>query len=394
MTKFSRRNFMKNSAAVVAGLTIIPNHVTGKSSGYTGFSKEFKTNSSVNVLPVVDGGNPRNAHDIIRREDDFYIFPFSEDGDPNYKFHLCVQLENRATNAVPAKFTVDWGDEVYQQDRTHLLICTDDDHWEYIDVKIDGTKIVGTGNVPPGITYLTFHPRYSHHRLVKLADGLPKDIFSVETIGVTRQRRDIISIEVGNRSKKPIAFYARVHPYETVGSYFVEGMLKWLAAGSVEAKAFITKHHIIFVPMPNVDGVADGTNKLTHGGLNFSVNFRPSVEPEAVALKNYFSKKMPATIFDLHGWNNRRDNLVTNDNIMGKKIVDAILSDKKLFYKPLEYLHHHPYAWDAPNHSCSYFAEKLNVKFFNSSWNHVGRTSSELYAMGVSLLKATAAANE
>ena len=94
---------------------------------------------------------------------------------------------------------MDLGDEVYQQDRTHLRICTDDDHLEYIDVKIDGTKIVGIGNIPPGINYLTFHPRYSHERLVRLADTLLKDIFTVETIGVTRLRRLKLATEVKNR---------------------------------------------------------------------------------------------------------------------------------------------------------------------------------------------------
>ena len=309
---------------ILAGffLFVTGNYVHAQSESKN--NEGFKTNSPVNVLPVVDGGNPRNAHDIIQRADDFYIFPFSEDGDPNYKFHMCVQLKNRTAKSVPTKFTVDWGDEVYQMDRTHLLICKDDDHWDYIDVKIEGTKVVGTGNVPPGTSYLSFHPRYAHERLIRLVNTLPKNIFTVETIGVTRLQRSILAIEVGNKSKKPIAFYARVHPYETIGSYFIEGMLKWLAGGSDEAKSFIAKHHVIFVPMPNIDGVADGTNKLTHGGLDFSTNFTPSIEPEALALKNYFSKKQPTTIFDLHGWNNRRDNLNTNDSIIGKQVIDVV----------------------------------------------------------------------
>ena len=354
--------------------------------------KEFAMNNCIKVVPAIDGGNPRNDYDIIQRENDFYIFPFSEDGDNNYKFHMNVQLENSSKETIPTNFTVDWGDEEYQLDRTHLLICTDDDNWQYIDVIIDGTKIVGTGNVPPGISYLTFHPRYEYGRLLKLASLLPKDIFNVEVIGTTRKRRDILAIEVGDSSRKPLAFYCRVHPYETVGSYFIEGMLRWLASGNSEAKDLITQNHIIFVPMPNTDGVADGTNKLTHGGLNFSSNFRTSIEPEALALKNYFARKAPSVLFDIHAWNNRRDNLVTNDSKRGKLVYGIILEEETLFYKPTE-IFYRPHPMGVYGHSCAYFADTLGASYFNTSWNHVGRSSSELYAMGVVILKATAAAN-
>jgi hypothetical protein len=260
-------------------------------------------------------------------------------------------------------------------------------------VEIDGTKAVGTGNVRPGISYLTFHPRYEHGRLLRLVNLLPRDLFNIEVIGTTRKRRDILAIEVGNKSKKPLAFYGRVHPYETIGSYFIEGMLKWLASGGSDAKEFISQNHIIFIPMPNTDGVADGMNKLTHGGLNFSSNFRRSIEPEAIALKKYFSQKAPSVLFDIHAWNNRRDNLVTNDGKRGKLVYGAILKEEKLFCKPTEILYrHHPMG--VFDHSCAYFADTLGASYFNTSWNHVGRTSAELYAMGVMLLKATAAADQ
>jgi hypothetical protein len=346
-------------------------------------------NRQIKVIPAADGGNPRNAHDIIKREDDFYIFPFSEDGDANYKFHMNVQVQNDSNETIPVKFTVNWGDEKYQVDRKYLLLCTDDDNWQSFDTEIHGPLAVATVDVPPGISYLSLHPRYEHARLSRLAASLPRDIFHVEVIGTTRMRRDILGIEAGSANIPPVAFYARVHPYETIGSYFIEGMLKWLAGGSAEAKEFIANNHVVFVPMPNVDGVADGTNKLTHGGLNFSVNFRDSVEPEAIALKNYFSAKKPSVVFDLHSWNNPRDNMVTNDPVRGRVVYEAVQKAEKLFTIPVEILYRH-YPDAGANHSCAYFTDIVGSTFINSSWPHVGRSSADLYAMGVLLLKAIA----
>ena len=345
--------------------------------------------NNIKVIPVTDGGNPRSLYDIKQREDDFYIFPFSEDGDPNYKFHMNVKVENNSKETIQVKFTINWGDTHYQGDRKYLLLCTDEDNWQSFDAKIDGPLATVTVNVPPGTSYLTLHPRYEHARLGRLVSMLPKDTFNIDVIGITRMRRDILGIEVGNLNKRPIAFYARVHPYETIGSYFIEGMLKWLASGSTEASEFITNNHVIFVPMSNVDGVADGTNKLTHGGLNFSTNFRDSWEPEAIALKEYFTVKNPTVVFDLHSWNNPRDNMVTNDAVRGRVIYNAIHKAEKLFKIPVEIVYRH-YPNAGVHHSCAYFADKIGVSFINSSWPHVGRNSSDLYAMGVLLLKATA----
>ncbi len=349
-------------------------------------------NNYVSVLPEKDSGNPRNPHDIVRRENDFYIFPFSEDGDNNYKFHMNVKVVNESQKTIPTNFTVNWGDTMYQADRDYLLLCTDDDNWRSFVAKIDGPLSMAEVDVPPGISYLTLHPRYEHARVNRLVGTLPKDIFDVEVIGTTRMMRDILAIEVGNKDLQPIAFYSRVHPYETIGSYFIEGMLNWLKGLDSEVTKFIANNHIIFIPMPNVDGVADGTNKLTHGGLNFSYNFKNSVEPEAIALKEYFFKKKPAVIFDLHGWNNPRDNMVTNDTIRGRIIYAAILKEEKLFNIPVEILYRGNPSSGA-QHSCGYFADTLGISFINSSWVHVGRNSENLYSMGVFLLKAIAEAD-
>ena len=345
--------------------------------------------SYVKVTPVLDGGNPRNGYDIIRRADDFYIFPFSEDGDQNYHFHMNVQIDNASGETVPVRFTVNWGDEEYQKGREYLLICENDHRWNYIDVDINGTETTGIGDAPPGVSYLALHPRYAHERFIRLIGGLGGK-YCVKTIGTTRKRRDITALEIGNKHRRPVIFYGRVHPYETIASYMMEGMVKWLDEQNEEVDGILNDNYIIFVPMPNPDGVADGTNKLTHGGLDFSGNFAVSSEPEAEALKKYFTDIKPGIIFDVHGWNNTCDNIQSNDATLGRFVYKTILDEERLFFRPVE-MNYRSALRGAPNHSCLYFAKTLGCSFFNSSWNHVGRTAGDMYEMGVALLKAITA---
>lgn len=343
----------------------------------------------IRVIPAEDGGNPRNSWDIEKREDHFYIFPFSEDGDGNYKFHMNAKIENDSKLNSKVNVVVNWGDTIYTADRKYLLVCKNDDEWECFDTISDGPCEKAEIIVPPGVSYLSLHPRYEHGRLDRLIKKLDKDIFNVKVIGKTRMRRDVYAIEAGNKEMRPIAFYARVHPYETIGSYFTEGMMKWLSGNTEETKMFLQTHHVVLVPMPNPDGVADGTHKLTHGGLNFSGNFRDSQEPEAIALRDYLGKMNPSLVFDLHSWNNRRDNMVTNDPVRGRVIYEELLKETGLFNIPLEILYRH-YPMSGFKHSCAYFADVLRTTFINSSWPPMGRSAQNFYDMGVALLKATA----
>ena len=349
-------------------------------------------NKGLKVLPVLDGGNPQNSTDIICCENGYLIKPIIEDGNPNYMFHLNVLLENTIDKPLQGRFIIEWGTELYQNDRIHLMLYRDKDCWEYFDeVKIDGSRTIAVGMVPPGISYLCLHPRYEYKRLLTLADSLPEDVFTIRVIGKTRMNRDILAFESGNPSKIPIAFYCRGHPYETIGSYLIEGMFKWLMKKGNEAEKFLIDNYCVFVPMPNTDGVADGRNRITHGGLNFSANFRNSAEPEAVALKAYFAHKKPSVIFDIHAWNNPWENIVTNDGKMGKALYKVILANEELFFRPVE-IRYQPIAWNIADHSCNYFADELGVSFFNSSWNPHGRTAADFYSMGTILLKAAAKA--
>jgi hypothetical protein len=344
---------------------------------------------NIKVLPIKDGGNPRTEFDIRREEKGFSIHPFSEDDDGNYRFRLNVEVLNESDKIIPVLFNIDWGDKEYQDSRNHLLLSRDDEHWERFDAKIDGTLIYATIDIPPGRSFLSLNPRYEHGKFMDLLKELPKERFNIKIIGKSRRNRDIYAIEIGQKNIRPLAIICRVHPYESVSSYLVDGMLRWLAGNEEEVKRIISQNHLIFVPMPNPDGVFEGTCKLTLGGLNFeSGNADSSREPEGVAVREYLLRNNPAAIFDLHGWMRDLHILLTNDTKKGKAFHSKLTSYEDLFEKSISIVYNKFPMWGGKKNLGGHIADKLGIVYIDSSWSWYDKTVEDIRKMGVVLLKA------
>lgn len=344
---------------------------------------------NIKVLTVNDGGNPRYDNNIKREENGFLIHPFSENDNGNYRFRLNVEIVNHSKETVPVLFKIEWGDTEHQESRKYILLSKDEDQWQKFDTKINDTKAQAVIDVPPGSSYLCMHPRYNHGRFIRLVESLPENRFEIKSIGKSRLNRDVYAIETGARNLRPLAVMARVHPYETIGSYFVDGMIKWLMNDDDEVKKFLTENHIIFVPMPNPDGVAEGTCELTLGGLNFSQNGAKTPEPEGTAVREYFLKMNPASLFDLHGWMYNKDNYVTNDTERGQKLYE-MLTDNPLFDRGLEVQYKDYPLAGGRNNLGGYLADELGLVYYNSSWPWYGRNAENLRNMGIFILKSYA----
>ena len=70
--------------------------------------------------------------------------------------------------------------------------------------------------------------------------------------------------------KKVIAIIARQHPAETVGSFVMEGCLRYLVGGSLEATFLLNKYIFKIVPMVNVDGVLYGNSRCDISGSDIN----------------------------------------------------------------------------------------------------------------------------
>jgi murein tripeptide amidase MpaA len=64
--------------------------------------------------------------------------------------------------------------------------------------------------------------------------------------------------------KKGLVVMGRVHPGETVSSYMVEGLIRWLLSED-DAASSIRKHFIVkIIPMLNPDGVIHGNSRYDY----------------------------------------------------------------------------------------------------------------------------------
>lgn len=343
----------------------------------------------IEIIPIKDGGNPRTKFEIDKKEKSFFIHPFSEDDDGNYRFRLKVKIINKSNKTIRVPINIKWGDKEHQEHRNYLLLSVKENQWKKFNGKIDGNQTRTVIEMPSGGGVLSLHPSYGFERLKKFVKILPTERFKTEIIGKSRRNRDIIAIKAGWEDYKPLAVVARVHPYETIGNYFVDGMLKWLMSKDNDAQDFLENNHVVFIPMPNPDGVAEGTCKLTLGGFNFEAGYGDKTsEPEGAAIREYFNNIKPKAIFDLHGWMYDFDFFATSDTERGKKLYASLTDNERLFNKGIEIKYRMGLGRTKNILEC--IGDKLGVVYFDSSWCWYDRNAKDLHDMGVSILKAYA----
>ena len=233
------------------------------------------------------------------------------------------------------------------------------------------------------------HPPYNHARLVRLAGALGADALRVRSIGRSLRGRDILAIEAGPADARPLVLQARAHPYESVGSFLLDGMVRWLDAGSPEARALVMGRRVVLLPMPNPDGVAEGTCKRTLGGLDLN-EAAASDEPEGVALTAFYREVRPRSTFDIHGFMHNSDGFGTSDPVRGQAICDALSARTELFDKKFGFRHRREPEGGLANPGALAEHEFGSVRFGGAfTWRD--RNAEHLRRMGVELLRAYAA---
>ena len=158
---------------------------------------------TVTIELLEDGGNPRNPSDIRETDDGWLIAPFSEDGDPNYKFRLDVDLLNESSDVVETDFTIEWDDEEYSNYRKYVLLSQGDD-WQKLPAEIDGTRAKLNVPVPPGRSHFSMHPQFNIADLNQMIEGLDKNVFRIGSAGKSLHDRDIVTIETGAEGVQPL----------------------------------------------------------------------------------------------------------------------------------------------------------------------------------------------
>lgn len=130
-------------------------------------------------------------------------------------------------------------------------------------------------------------PGFTHHELGQSLDGQPIDLFTVGT------------------GPKPVWFYARQHPGESMCEWFMEGLLERLAdAGDPHTAALLGKATFHCVPNMNPDGTRRGHLRTNAVGINLNREWHaPSMakSPEVKLVLDAMDASGVVFAMDVHG---------------------------------------------------------------------------------------------
>lgn len=267
-------------------------------------------NQAVALYPASDGGNPKKIEAIERNGRTIFLLrPFSEDGNPNYKFRLEVVAENHDSTPHDLNLEIQWDEPKYMHLRQELRIRGPKaDQWDSILMDIEGRRAFSRIRLAPGNSDISLLPKYGYQDYLNAVEKISNNRWiSKERLGISLGGREVWMIRcAGSRAVKPnrrIMLTARIHPYESAGSFCAEGMLTFLAqADEAVIQNDLNNAHVFIIPMAAVDGVAEGHCRLNAvGGVDLSKEADPGDQIGAM-LQKAIDRVEPTTYCELHNW--------------------------------------------------------------------------------------------
>lgn len=181
--------------------------------------------------------------------------------------------------------------------------------WQTVMGDVEASVVTFRLQAQPGETEIHWHPPYTYTQTEQFVSSLRgRPMVDVQSIGQSEEGRCLWLVRITDsspRPKTPAFIQARVHSYESAGSYAVEGMVEWLLSGDAYAAAAVREYAFHVIPMANPDGVADGLGRLTAPrGANLVWT---STEPDSAhaAIKEAVERVQPKLHIDLHNWQNK-----------------------------------------------------------------------------------------
>jgi hypothetical protein len=153
---------------------------------------------------------------------------------------------------------------------------------------------------------LSTTPAFPYSEVVKRLKNLERESNGnarLKEIGLSAEGRAIHSLETGDKTKPRAVFTATLQP----GEPSAWGLLAMARSVLMDPslRRFQKEYDLAFVPMPNPDGVVDGSNNVNGLGevalLGFSAEARAEAKyDEAKVLWKYLSAKPPSILVDFH----------------------------------------------------------------------------------------------
>jgi murein tripeptide amidase MpaA len=184
----------------------------------------------------------------------------------------------------------------------------DGERWFRVDTDLDdGALILRHTPSQPTCLYAYFaaYPWKRHLELVERARRDPRA--RVDVLGHSVEGRPIHRVRVGEEGadRRQVWILARQHPGETMGAWFMEGVLaRLLDPEDAVAEALLDGAVVHLVPLMNPDGAAHGNQRTNARGRNLNREWlAPSAaaSPEVLAVRDALSASGVDLFLDVHG---------------------------------------------------------------------------------------------
>jgi murein tripeptide amidase MpaA len=184
----------------------------------------------------------------------------------------------------------------------------DGETWFRVDTAWDdGTLIIRHTPAQPTCFYAYFaaYPWSRHLALVERAAQDPRA--RVDVLGESVEGRPIHRICVGEErpERRKLWILARQHPGETMGEWFMEGVLgRLLDPDDAVAQALLEDAVVHLVPLMNPDGAAHGNQRTNARGRNLNREWlapSPTESPEVLVVREAMLASGVDLFLDVHG---------------------------------------------------------------------------------------------
>jgi murein tripeptide amidase MpaA len=220
----------------------------------------------------------------------------------------------RVTEADGADLTfniVNAGESTYPGgwDEYRAAASYDGARWFRVDTELDDEGTLSIRHTPEQPTCLyAYFAAYSWDRHLEMVEGAKgRPGVHVDVLGQSVEHRPMHRIRIGEAGpdKRQVWILARQHPGETMGQWFMEGVLeRLLDADDADARAVLEGAVFHLVPLMNPDGAAHGNQRTNAAGRNLNREWlSPSHKesPEVFAVRKAMIASGVDLFLDVHG---------------------------------------------------------------------------------------------
>lgn len=206
----------------------------------------------------------------------------------------------RFLNAGQTSFPAGW--QNYQ-----AVASYDRETWFRVPTAYDGQVLTITHTPCHDSVYYAYFEPYSWERHLRLLGrAAVSPLVQVVDLGNSVEGRDMNLVVVGNPSgTRKVWVIARQHPAETMGAWFVEGLIDALLdRANPIARKLLAHTAFYIVPNMNPDGAVRGNLRTNAAGANLNREWvTPSLEtsPEVLVVKNRIHEVGCDLFLDIHG---------------------------------------------------------------------------------------------